>query len=78
MHMADKISDAKRLAREQQSRMTAATAMGMNALKPIMHFQVSLLRMWADSIERFADNSQKGLDKTAAAVEEQADKERAA
>ena len=76
--MADKMSDAKRLAREQQSRMTAATAMGMNALKPIMHFQVSLLRMWADAIERFADNSRKELDKTAAAVEEQSDKERAA
>ena len=73
--MADKTTDAKRFAREQHSGMTA---MGMNALKPIMHFQVSLLRMWADSIERFADNSQKGLDKTAAAVEEQADKERAA
>lgn len=78
MHMADKTSDAKRLAREQQSRMAAATAMGMNALKPIMHVQVSLLRMWADAIERFADNSQKGLDKTTAAVEEQSDRERAA
>jgi hypothetical protein len=75
MHMADKTTDAKRLAREQQSGMTA---MGMNALKPIMHFQVSLLRMWADTIERFAGNYQKGLDKTTAAVEEQSDRERAA
>jgi len=73
--MADKTTDAKRLAREQQSGMTA---MGMNALKPIMHFQVSLLRMWADTIERFAGNYQKGLDKTTAALEEQSDKERAA
>ena len=73
--MANKTSDANRFAREQQSRLTA---MGMNALKPIMHFQVSMLRMWADSIERFAGNYEKGLEETATAVEEQSDKERAA
>jgi hypothetical protein len=43
-----------------------------------MHFQVSMLRMWADSIERFAGNYEKGFEGTAIAVEEQADKERAA
>jgi hypothetical protein len=42
--------------------MTAGTAIGMNALKPIVHFQVSLLRMWADSIERFAGNHEKALE----------------
>jgi hypothetical protein len=76
--MADKNSDVKRLAREQQSGMSAATAMGVNALKPIMNLQVSMLRMWADTIERFAGNYQKGLDKTAAAVEEQSDREHTA
>lgn len=76
--MAEKASDTKRLTREQQSAITAAAATGMNALKPIMHFQVSILRMWADSIERFAGNYQKGLEETAAAVEEQPDRERAA
>ena len=50
--MADKPSDANRLARDPQRRITAATAIGMNALKPIMHFQVSMLKMCADSIER--------------------------
>jgi hypothetical protein len=58
--------------------LTAATAIGMNSLKPIMHFQVSMLRMWADSIERFAGNYEKGLEETATTVEEQLDKERAA
>ena len=37
-----------------------------------------MLRMWADSIERFARNYEKGFEETAAAVEEQSDKERAA
>jgi hypothetical protein len=51
-----------RFARDPQRRMTAGTAIGMNALKPIVHFQVSLLRMWADSIERFAGNHEKALE----------------
>ena len=76
--MADKTSNANRFTRDPQGRITAATAIGMNALKPIMHFQVSMLRMWADSIERFAGNYEKGVEETATTVEEQSDKERAA
>jgi hypothetical protein len=34
--------------------------------------------MWANSIERFAGNYEKGLEETVAAVEDEADKERAA
>ena len=76
--MADNTSNANHFARDPQRRVTAATAIGMNAFKPIMHFQVSMLRMWADSIERFADKYEKGLEETATTVEEQLDKERAA
>ena len=74
--MADKTSnDANRFARDSQRRITAVTAIGMNALKPIMHFQVSMLRMWANSIERFVGNYEKGLEETTTTVEEQSDKE---
>ena len=76
--MADRTSNADRFTRDPQRRITSATAIGINALKPIMHFQVSMLRMWADSIERFAGNYEKGLEETATTVEEQLDKERAA
>ena len=76
--MPDNISNANRSTRDPRRRITAATAIGMNALKPIMHFQVSMLRMWADSIERFAGNYEKGLEETATIVEEQSDKQRAA
>lgn len=58
--------------------MVAATAMGMSALRPIMRLQVSMLRMWADSIERLAGNVEKGIEETATTVEDQAGKERAA
>jgi hypothetical protein len=72
------ITSANGTTRDPQRRITAATAIGMNALKPIMHVQVSMLRMWADSIERFAGNYEKGFEETATKVEEQSDKERAA
>ena len=76
--MADNTTNPDPLARDAQRRTTAATAIGMIALKPIMHFQASMLRMWADSIERFAGNYEKGFEETATAVEEQSDKDRAA
>lgn len=76
--MADKIFNRDHSARDPQRGTTAVTAIGMNALKPIMDFQVSMLRMWADNVERFAGNYEKGLEETAAIVEEHSDKERAA
>jgi hypothetical protein len=76
--MTDKNSNTIRYASDPQRRITAATAIGLNALKPILHFQVSMLRMWADNIERLAGNYQKGLDEVTTTVQEQPDKERAA
>ncbi len=76
--MTETISSANRFARDQQGRITAATAIGMNALKPMMHLQVSMLRMWADGIERFAAKYEKGAEETAATVEQRSDKESAA
>jgi hypothetical protein len=76
--MADNTSNASHFARDPQRRITAATAIGMDVLKPIMHFQVAMLRIWANSIERFAGNYEKELEETPTAVEEQSDKQRAA
>jgi hypothetical protein len=73
--MADKTTNADRFAGDPQRHITE---IGMNALKPIVHFQVSMLRMWADSIERFAGNYEKALEETATTIEEQSDKQRAA
>ena len=76
--MADNTSSSNRLARDAQKRTTAATEIGMIALKPIMHFQVSMLRMWADSIERLEASYEKKLEETATSIEERSDKDRAA
>ncbi len=78
----DRTLDAHHLAREQQRRVTASTAIGLNALKPVMQFQVSMLRLWAKSIEGFADyenNYENGVEKAASsAVKEHSEQERAA
>jgi hypothetical protein len=73
-NMAGKTFDANRYSRDLQKRISAATAIGINALKPIMHFQASMLRMWADSIEGFVGNYGKGLEETATGGEQQSDK----
>jgi hypothetical protein len=74
--MGDNTTSANRLARDAQRRIAAETA-SMNALKRIVHFQVSMLRMWADSIDRLAGNYEKALEETASIVQEQSDKQRA-
>ena len=71
--MADRISNAS-----GGNRFTEATEIGMSALKPIMQFQVSMLRMWADSIEKLAGNYERKFEETASTVKQQSDKERAA
>lgn len=68
--MADHNSNSQRL-------INSTTAIGMNAFGPIMHYQVSMLRMWAGGIERFADNYEKGLEETATIVKEQLDNQSA-
>lgn len=76
--MADQTATPNRLANDPQRRIAAATAIGMNALKPMIRFQVSMLRMWADSIEKLAGNYEKKLEETATTVEERSDQDRAA
>jgi hypothetical protein len=75
----DRTLEMHRVAREQQRRVSAATAIGLNALKPVVQFQVSMLRLWAKGIERFADNYENGEEKTASSdVEEHSEQERTA
>ncbi|WP_407179584.1 hypothetical protein [Bradyrhizobium sp. STM 3562] len=76
--MADQSFDVGRMARNQESRIAASTAIGLNAVKPMIQFQVSLLRLWADNIEALAENYEKGLDTFSSAVEDRWQQQRAA
>ena len=73
--MTNRAFDARRSAREQ----AAANAIGFNILKPIMQFQVSLLRMWANNAELMARNYEQRLEMIfGSAVEEQREQQKAA
>lgn len=76
--MADQNLDTRRMARDQESRITAATAIGLNTVKPMIQFQVSLLKLWADSIESLAQNYEKGLERANSAVEQRWQQQHAA
>lgn len=76
--MADQNLDTRRMARDQESRITAATAIGLNTVKPMIQFQVPLLRLWADSIESLAQNYEKGLETASSAVEQRWQQQHAA
>jgi hypothetical protein len=65
--MAEQTFDARRMARDQESRMAAAAAVGLHAIK----YQASFLRMWADNAELLARNYEKDLETFSSAVEEQ-------
>ena len=76
--MGDISSYATLFASDPQRGISAATQFGLNAFKPILNFQVLMLRMWADSIESLAGSYEKGADEVATAVKEQADRNHAA
>jgi len=73
MHMAEHNFDTRRMTQERHA--AAATAIALNAVKPILQFQVALLRLWADDIEAFARKYEKAL---GAEVEQQERQQRAA
>ncbi len=76
--MIENNGDTGGLTRESHRQVPGATSIGLTVFKPIMHFQVSLLRMWAHNVERFAANYEKGFEETATAVERPLDTQRAA
>jgi len=76
--MADQSLDARRIARDQESRIAAAAAVGLNAAKPLFQYQTSMLRLVADNFELLARNYERGVEAFTSAVEEQHDQARQA
>jgi hypothetical protein len=62
--MANDNADANQFARDSQRCITATTESDMDVLKPVVQSQVSMLMMWALSVERFAENYERALDET--------------
>jgi hypothetical protein len=76
--MTDQILDTGQLAKDQQSQVAASTAIGLNALKPMIQMQVSLLRLWANNLEEFAQQYENGVDAFSSTVEHQSQQNRVA
>jgi hypothetical protein len=68
---ANQSFDARRVAREQESRIAAAAAVGLNAAKPLFQYQTSILRLWADNFEMVARNYENGVEAFTNAIEQQ-------
>ena len=69
--MNDQSLDARHIAREQESRITAAATIGLNAAKALLNCQASMLRLWADNVELAAHNYEKWIEALGASVEQQ-------
>lgn len=69
--MSDQSLDPRRIAREQENRISAATAIGLHAVKPLFQYQTSMLRLWADNVEMIVRNYEQGVERLSSAIEEQ-------
>ena len=68
---ANQSLDARRMARDQESRIAAAASVGLNAAKPLFQYQTSMLRLLADNFELIARNYEHGIEAFTNAVEQQ-------
>ena len=62
---------ARRIARDQESRIAAAAAVGLNAARPLFQYQTSMLRLMADNFELIARNYEQGIEAFSNAIEQQ-------
>ena len=60
--MADQSLDARRIAREQEGRMAASASIGLNAVKPFIQFQTSMMRVFAENFEQAARNYERSFE----------------
>jgi hypothetical protein len=69
--MADTSLDIHRMAREQENRIAATAAIGINAALPFVQFQTSMLRIWAKNFESAARNYERGVEAFGIVIEQQ-------
>jgi hypothetical protein len=67
--MAEKLLDTRRMTSDEQRRIASI------GLRPMLQFQVSLLRLWAHNAEVLARNYEKALEGFRADVEQRGEVE---
>jgi hypothetical protein len=63
--------DARRMAREQESRMAATASIGLNVAQPFVQFQTSMMRVFAENIEQAARNYEKSFEAVSSIIAQQ-------
>ena len=69
--MADTSLDVHRMALEQENRIAATAAIGINAAMPFVQFQTSMLEIWAENVESTARNYERGVEAFGMVIEQQ-------
>jgi hypothetical protein len=69
--MTEQSLDARRMAQDQQSRIANAIVLGLNAGRPFLQYQPSMLRLMADYFELMAHNYERGIEVFTGAAEQQ-------
>jgi hypothetical protein len=70
-NMADQSLDARRTIKEQEGRLAASAFIGFNAVKPFVEFQISMMRVFAENIEKAARNYEKSFETVSNAIAQQ-------
>jgi hypothetical protein len=71
--IANQSFDARRMGREQESRVAATASMGLNVAQPFVQFQTSMLRAFAENIEQAARNYEKSFEAISNIIRKKAD-----
>jgi hypothetical protein len=70
-NMAEQSLDTQRITRDQQSRISAAAVLGLNAARPFLQYQPSMLRLMASNFELMARNYERLMEALTTTVEQQ-------
>ncbi len=73
---ANQSFDARRMAKEQEGRMAASASIGFNAVKPFIQFQISMMRVFAENIDRVARNYEKSFETVSNVITQQGSESR--
>ncbi|MBO4226656.1 hypothetical protein [Bradyrhizobium neotropicale] len=67
--MADQKLDVRGIVKEQESRAAASASLGLNAVKPLVEFQASMMRLFAENVDQAASNYEKSFEAVSKLVE---------
>jgi hypothetical protein len=68
---ANQSFDTRRIAKEQEGRIAAGASIGFNAVKPLIQFQILMMRVFAENIIQVARNYEKSFENVSSVIAQQ-------